>query len=405
MTKTIKFDTVLALVIFFLLIFGLVMITSIGVPKSIALSAPDVTYPNCSDADVDCYLLFKKHLFRLGVALVAFFLTWKIPMKFWRKFSPILFGGVILLLFFVAIAGKSFGTIATNWLVILNTSFQPSEFAKLAIVLYLAHWLSSRKPEAIQSFSEGFIPFCMICGMMALPIMLQNDFGSIMVIGLISLCMFFAAGARIKHIAVSMLVALIAGIIVVSSVSHVRERFQGFMRVDEDCVEDYCWQSQQANIAVGSGGFFGKGLTQGVQKSYWLPQASDDFIFAASAEELGFLRIIFVVFAYFVVSLRGYKIANKAGSQFEMLVAIGLTTWICAQAFVNIAVNTALLPVTGITLPFISYGGSSLLACMIAVAILLNISENTTYHAHTGSLYRRGDGRSRRPEFGRYRRS
>ena len=177
------------------------------------------------------------------------------------------------------------------------------------------------------------------------------------------------------------------------------------MRVDEDCVEDYCWQSQQANIAVGSGGFFGKGLTQGVQKSYWLPQASDDFIFAASAEELGFLRIIFVVGAYFVISLRGYKIADKAGSQFDMLVAIGLTTWICAQAFVNIGVNTALLPVTGITLPFVSYGGSSLLASMIAVAILLNISENTTYHAHTGNLYRRGDGRSRHSQFGRYRRS
>ena len=120
-------------------------------------------------------------------------------------------------------------------------------------------------------------------------------------------------------------------------------------------------------------------MTQGVQKSYWLPQASDDFIFAASAEELGFLRIIFVIIAYFIIALRGYTIANKASSNFEMFLSVGVTTWIVVQAFINIAVNTALAPVTGLTLPFVSYGGSSLVACLIGVAILLNISQHTTY--------------------------
>jgi cell division protein FtsW len=402
MKKPIKFDTVLALSVLFLLIFGLVMITSIGVPKSISLSAPGVLYPNCGDADVDCYLLFKKHLFRLFVGIASFLVAWKLPIKFWQKISPVFYAGTIILLFTVLAFGSSFGTIATNWLVFFNTSLQPSEFAKLAIIVYLAYWFNKKK-GSLESFQDGFIPFCIICGLMIFPIILQNDYGSTMVLGIIAVTMFFVAGARLKHLALAFFVALFLSIIVVSAVPHVRERFQGFMRVDEECIEDYCWQSQQANIAVGTGGFFGKGLTQGVQKSYWLPQASDDFIFAASAEELGFLRIILVVIAYFVIAVRGFHIANKASTNFDMYMAIGITTWICMQAFINIAVNTALMPVTGITLPFVSYGGSSLVASLIGIAILLNISERTNYHANNIDRWR--DRRTRHTQSGRYRRA
>ena len=402
MKTTFKFDTVLALTVLFLLIFGLVMITSIGVPKSISLSAPGVLYPNCSDADVDCYLLFKKHLLRLGAGMIAFLIAWKTPMKVWKKLAPFLFGATVLLLIFVLVAGQSFGTIASSWLRIFDTSIQPSEFAKLAIIIYLAYWFSQRK-AAVESFSDGFVPFCIISGMVILPIVWQNDYGSALVVSLISVAIYFSAGARLKHLGVAALAAMLAAIVIVSTVPHVQERFKGFMRVDENCLEDYCWQSQQANIAVGSGGFFGKGLTQGVQKSYWLPQASDDFIFAASAEELGFIRIILVVLAYFLISLRGFQIANRADNSFEMYLAVGVTTWIVMQAFINIAVNTALAPVTGITLPFISYGGSSLVASLIGVAILLRVSENITYHA--GSSHRRGDRRSRGSQLRRYRRA
>ncbi len=401
MKNVFKFDTVLALSVLFLLIFGLIMITSIGVPKSISLSAPGVLYPNCSDAGVDCYLLFKKHLFRLGVGILAFIFAFKLPIKFWKKSSTFLYIFVFVLLVMVLVMGKNFGTIATNWLVVLNTSFQPSEFAKLAMILYLGYWFS-KKQAAIEDFTKGFLPFCIISGLMLFPIILQNDYGSTMVIGLICLAILFVAGARLKHIAVALLLAMMLAIVVVSTVPHVRERFQGFMRVGEECREDYCWQSYQANIAVGSGGFWGKGLTQGIQKSYWLPQASDDFIFAASAEELGFFRIIFIVLAYFVIAYRGFMIANRAPSMFEMFVAVGITTWIVVQAFVNIAVNTALAPVTGITLPFISYGGSSLVASLIGIAILLNISKRTTY---APNVYRRGNRRSRRSKPGRYRRA
>jgi cell division protein FtsW len=402
MKKQIKFDTVLALTTLFLVIFGLVMITSIGVPKSISLSAPGIEYPSCSDSAVDCYLLFKKHLFRLIVGIVAFFVALKVPIRFWKKVSPLLFGATILLLIFVIVAGQSYGTIATNWIRLFNTSIQPSEFAKLSLILYLGAWMAKRK-ASLQSFQDGFLPFCVISGMVILPVILQNDYGSTMVIGLICVAMYFVAGARLKHLGIGLLVAMLGAIIVITSVPHVRERFQGFMRVNEECLEDYCWQSQQANIAVGSGGFFGKGLTQGIQKSYWLPQASDDFIFAASAEELGFVRIIFVVLAYFLISLRGFAIANKASNNYEMYVATGITTWIVIQAFINISVNTALLPVTGITLPFVSYGGSSLVASLIGIAILLNISEHTSLYAR--STNRGGNRRTRRTKPRRYRRA
>lgn len=402
MKKVFKFDTVLALAVLFLLIFGLIMITSIGVPKSISLSAPDVLYPNCSDPSVDCYLLFKKHVFRLFVGIVAFMIALKLPSKFWKKTSLFLYVAIIILLFLVLVSGTNFGTIATNWLVIFDTSFQPSEFAKLAIILYLSYWLIKKK-QSVESFQNGFLPFCIISGLIILPIVLQNDYGSAMVIGIIAMTIYFIAGAKVKHLALGVFVAMLATIVVVSTVPHVRERFQGFMRVGEECLEDYCWQSQQANIAVGSGGFWGKGLTQGVQKSYWLPQASDDFIFAASAEELGFIRIIFVVLAYFLIAIRGYSIANRAPSNFEMYLAVGITTWISIQAFINIAVNTALTPVTGITLPFVSYGGSSLVASLIGIAILLNISKHTTYHANSTNRWR--NRRTRYSQSGHYRRA
>jgi cell division protein FtsW len=306
------------------------------------------------------------------------------------------------MLLFVLVFGSTFGTIAQNWLVLFNTSLQPSEFAKLAIILYLAYWFS-KKQAYIEDFKQGLIPFCIICGIIILPIIMQNDFGGTLTLALIAVSMYFMAGAKLQHIGVLLLFGIIGMLIVILAVPHVRERFQGFTKVDEECVEDYCWQSQQANIAVGSGGAFGKGLTQGVQKSYWLPQASDDFIFAASAEELGFIKIVFVILAYFVIALRGYEIASKSQGSFETLLAIGLTMWITVQAFVNIAVNTGLFPVTGITLPFVSYGGSSLISCLVAVGILLNLSQNTSHHEN--SINRWGNRRSHYPQYGRYRRN
>lgn len=385
--------------ILILVCFGLVMITSIGVPKSIQLSAPDILYPNCSDPNVDCYLLFKNHLLRLFIGGICLFIATKIPMKFWKKISVVFFGGMVVTLIVLLILGSSYTTFARSWLVLFNTSLQPIEFAKLALILYLANWME-KKSGQIDTFEYGFLPFCIVTGVMILPILLQPDLGGTLVVALIAVAMFFAAGARLRHLALGAFVTLMAGIIIVSSVGHVRDRFSAFFNVDKNCSEDYCWQSEQANIAVGSGGFWGKGLTQGVQKSYWLPQASDDFIFAASAEELGFIRISLLVIVYTIIAYRGYRIAAASTNKFTQLTAVGLATWITIQAFVNIAVNLALMPVTGITLPFVSYGGSSLLSVMIAAGILLHISQQHPEYA--SSAERRGNRRSYRPQYRSY---
>ena len=255
---------------------------------------PSLVYPNCNDARIDCYMLFKNHILRLIVGGICLFIATKIPLRFWKKISVVLFGATVVVLFIILVLGSRSNTFAKSWLVLFNTSVQPIEFAKLSLIFYLANWME-KKSGQIDTFEYGLLPFCIVTGVMVLPILLQPDLGGTLVVALIAVAMFFAAGARLRHLALGAFVTFLLGIILVSSIGHVRDRFSAFFTADKNCREDYCWQSEQANIAVGSGGFWGKGLAQGVQKSYWLPQASDDFIFAASAEELGFVRIALLV--------------------------------------------------------------------------------------------------------------
>lgn len=400
MKKT-KVDNVLLATVMILLIFGLVMITSIGVPKSIQLSAPDILYPNCSDAEVDCYYLFKNHFLRMIVGILAMLIVSRIGYRFWRKSSVFWYGVTVLMLLVVLAVGTAYTTFAKSWLVLFNTSLQPTEFAKLALIFYLAHWLE-RKNTDIGTFQFGFLPFCIVSGIMLLPIVLQPDLGSTLVVAAIAVSMYFVAGARVRHLALGGFCAILVAIVLAANVTHINERFQAFMNQNEECYEDYCWQTEQANIAVGTGGFWGKGLTQGIQKSYWLPQASDDFIFAASAEELGFIRTFLVVICYTIIGYRGYNIARNAPDKFSMLTAVGVTSWIVLQAYLNIAINIGLVPVTGITLPFVSYGGSSLVSTLIGVGVLLQISKHAGENApRTGRRWNRRSYRSEHSSYSR----
>ncbi|MCA9373788.1 MAG: putative peptidoglycan glycosyltransferase FtsW [Candidatus Gracilibacteria bacterium] len=397
--RKLQADNILLLTVLGLLVFGLVMITSIGVPKSIQLTAPDILYPNCSDEAVDCYYLFKNHLVRMLAGVVALLIVSKITYRFWRKTAVFWFVATFAMLLIVLVAGSQYTTFAKSWIVLFNTSVQPSEFAKLALIFYLAHWLE-RKNQDIETFQFGFIPFCIVTGVIVLPILLQPDLGSTLVIACVAVAMYFVAGARLRHLALGGFIALIVSMLIIGNVGRVNERFQAFMNQDANCREDYCWQTEQANIAVGTGGFWGKGLTQGVQKSYWLPQASDDFIFAASAEELGFIRIVLVVIAYGIIGWRGFLIASHAPDKFTMLTATGVTAWIVVQAFMNISINIGLMPVTGLTLPFISYGGSSLVATLIGTGVLLQISKHAKAYAPRSN--RRGNRRTYRTQYRAY---
>jgi cell division protein FtsW len=236
-------------------------------------------------------------------------------------------------------------------------------------------------------------------------LVLQKDLGSTMITALIAVSIYFVAGASWRHFVGGMIAGCFLFLIGFATVDRVSDRVMALLQPPdetEDC-EEACWQSKQAKIAIGSGGFLGDGLTGGIQK-FWLPQATDDFIFAASAEELGFVRTSLVVILYFIVMVRGYFIASQAPSRFAMLTATGITTWIAAQTFVNIFVNTALFPITGITLPFMSYGGSSMVATLLGIGILLNISGYTSTYAHrfNGGWDRRSHSTQYRPRL-RYR--
>ena len=379
-------DTVLLFLVLGLLAFGVIMIASIGVPKSIQLSAPGILYPDCGSEEVQCYLVLKNHVVRVLIGLAAMFLVMKIPFRFWQKVSIPVFAGSIFLLIAVFLFGDDNNTFAQSWInlpgIPFLNSIQPSEIAKLGMVIYFASWLQGKRRE-METLEGGFIPFCLVSLVFILPIMMQPDLGSTLVFIAIAVGIYFVAGANLKHIAIGSIIALIIGIFIVGNVSHIQKRFDAFISPDPECREDFCWQTEQAKIAIGSGGFFGKGLTQGIQKSYWLPQATDDFIFAASAEELGFARTLLVILAYAFIAIRGYQIANYAPDRLSQLLAVGITTWISAQVFINLAVNTSLFPVTGITLPFVSYGGSSMFTTLIGIGILLNISKYTQNHAYT----------------------
>lgn len=397
-------DHILLLTTLALLAFGLIMIASIGVPRSIKLSAPDILYPNCGMEEVDCYFLLKNHAVRLAIGLLALLIIMRIPFRFWKPLSLPLFIGTFALLIAVLIFGSTNNTFAKSWINLPNLPFlnsiQPAEIAKLALAFYFAHWLEKRGQE-LEQFKEGFLAFCYVLGIMIIPILLQPDMGSTMVLVTIAIAMYFVGGGRLRHIIAGGLIAVLISSIFVFNVPYLKNRVFGFLHLNKGCAEDVCWQAEQANIAIGSGGMFGKGLTQGVQKLYWLPQASDDFIFAASAEELGFVRIALVILAYAIIAWRGFLIAQHAPNRFSRLLATGITVGIVAQAFINIGVNISILPITGVTLPFVSYGGSSLVTALVSIGILLSISRHTTFYANP--FYRRRDRWSYLSQPSRYR--
>jgi cell division protein FtsW len=398
-----KYDHVLLMLVLLILLIGVIMITSIGVPKSIALSAPpELKYPDCASPEVDCYLLMKNHILRVIASLIMMGIAWRIPYRWWKTVAMPLFGLSIAFLVFLLFGGDANGTFAKSWINLPNNpfidSFQPSELAKFGLIVYLSFFFAEKvKAKDWEDWRESFLKFAMIAGLPVGLIALQPDYGSALVLAAIATGLYILAGAPWRHVGLGALIAVIGVMGIVGSSEHTRARVTGFLNPDIECEQQgSCWQTKQANIAIGSGGFWGRGLTQGIQKSYWLPQASDDFVFAASAEELGFLKTALIVLIYAGIAYRGYQIANQTQNTFGMLLAAGITTWITAQSFINIMVNTALFPVTGITLPFMSYGGSSMLFTLFAIGVLLNISQATSSNAHSSNRW--WNGRTRRSQ-------
>ena len=363
-----------------LTLFGLAMIASVSVFQSYQLTE-SLVKRGLSDAPTNAFSLWRSS-FPVLLGIVAMFVTSMIPYRLWERYARTLFFATVLLLLavFVPALRNDYGT-SRSWLMIGGFSFQPAEFLKLTLVFYLSVWLQKRE-QLIGTLKEGFVPFAILLVLSTFLVAIQPDLGSFLVLSSIAVVMFFIAGGSIIHLLMGGFLAAVMGLPMILQEDYVRDRFRAFLYAGDPTIsENIGFQIKQALIAIGSGGAFGVGYGKSIQKFGYLPEVQGDMIFAAMSEELGFFRLLIILSMYAIFVIRGYKIAREAPDRFGFLVATGITTWIAFQTLVNISVNLSLFPLTGLTLPFISYGGSSLLMLMVGVGILLNISMHSTEEA------------------------
>ncbi|MFA6184032.1 MAG: putative lipid II flippase FtsW [Parcubacteria group bacterium] len=363
--ETRQMDKPLLTIIFTLSVFGLMMIASAS-----------VLYSKTRFGDQN-YFISHQFLYGFLPGFLALYFFSRIDYHVWKKFAVPFFIVTIvaLILVFIPGVGKNiYG--ASRWINLGPISFQPSEMAKLSMVLYLAAWLASRGKDRIRDIYEGMIPFLGILAIMGFLIIKQPDVGTLGVVILISIAMFFVSGANLSHmwgIFFSGIVAL-AGLIVMEP--YRLNRMLVFLNPEHD-PRGVGYQITQALLAVGSGGILGVGLGHSRQKFNYLPEPVGDSIFAIIGEELGMIGATVVVLLFIAFAFRGIRIARNAPDDFGKIVAIGIVSWVIFQAFVNISAILAIIPLTGIPLPFISYGGTSFIFIMVAMGILLNISKQS----------------------------
>jgi cell division protein FtsW len=384
-------DLLLAGVTVVLTLFGLAMIASVSVFESYQITERLVAQ-GIMDAPSNSFYLWRS-FFHVLIGMGAGFLFMVTPYRLWEKLAMPLFGFTLLLLVIVFLPGISaeYGT-AHSWLRIGPFSLQPSEFLKLTMIFYLALWLQKREQE-ISTWKEGFLPFASLLLVSTFLVAIQPDLGSFLVLSAIAVTMFFVAGGNIFHVILGSSIAAVFGMPLILQKQYVRNRFMAFLRPDDPSIaESIGFQIKQALIAVGSGGPFGVGYGKSIQKFGYLPEVQADMIFAAMAEELGFLRLMIILGMYGIFVWRGYAVARCAPDRFGFLIATGITTWIAFQTLLNICVTLALFPLTGLTLPFLSYGGSSLMSILMGTGILLNISMHSTEEAAMARRSRRKSG-------------
>ena len=267
---------------------------------------------------------------------------------------------------------------ARRWLAFGGFSFQPSELAKFTLVLFIAKSLVKRA-DKLRSFAYGYLPNLIVLGFFFIPIFFQPDFGTVMVILAVTFTMLFIAGLRKKFLFLSILAIIPIVALAILFAEYRTRRIIAFLNPWED-PSGAGFQAVQSFYAFGRGGFWGAGLGESSQKLYRLPEAHTDFIFSVIGEELGFVGTTAIVLLFLIFIWRGFLTAYQAKDPFGTHLATGLTLLIGLQAFINLGVASGLLPTKGLTLPFISMGGSSMLVTMLSVGVILNISEQTAKH-------------------------
>ncbi|GAB6182514.1 putative lipid II flippase FtsW [Thermodesulfovibrio hydrogeniphilus] len=356
------FDKSLIIVATFLIIIGLIAVYS----ATSVLPSIKASY-----GEKGGLVFLKKQLFTLLIGLFLMFLFAFLPRENLKKFVfPILILSFIMLILVFTPLGVSAGG-ARRWIRLWPSVFQPSEFVKLAMIFFLAFFFSKRDFNG-NSIKHFLIPIA-VMGLFQIIFLKQPDFGAAMTLGIITFAMLYIAGVNLKFIGITSLLALPV-IFYLAKEPYRWRRITSFLDPWAD-PQGSGFQLVQSLIALGSGGLTGQGLGEGKQKLAYLPEIHTDFIFAHIGEEMGFIGACAVVVLFFVFFWRGLKIAQKQNDPFHFFLASGITIMIAIQALINFAVVTGLAPTKGLPLPFISYGGSSLVVNLMALGILLNLSK------------------------------
>ncbi len=366
-TSTRKPDYILLSTVSILLALGLVMVYSSSFVEGFTLHNSQFYY-------------VLRQLAGATIGVAGLLIAQRLDYRVWRRLSVPFLALILILLVLVLVLPASITTVnnSKSWIRFSGGFFsiQPSEVAKLGLIIYFADWLSQRG-EKIGNVTYGLIPFAVMLGLICGLIMLQPDFGSTVTIIVIAGAIYFVAGANLVHIAGAVGLGVLAFWSLFELFGIKNARIEAFKN-PWDYYSTHAYQPIHALYAFASGRIFGVGLGQSRQKFQWLPQAHTDTIFAIIGEELGLIGALLVLVGFLVIAQRGYRIATRTTDPFAALVATGITAWITFQALINLGVTTSLLPFTGLTLPFIAYGSTSLIMCLVGIGILLNISRHTT---------------------------
>jgi cell division protein FtsW len=318
------------------------------------------------------YFLKKQGAFAV-IGLAIMFFSMQVDYHVWKKLAvPALIGCLVLMVLVLipGIGGSGGG--ASRWLRLPGFSLQPSEMAKIALVIYMAYSLD-KKQEKVRFFSTGFLPYMVVLALLLLLLLKQPDLGSAVTLGVVAVVMLFAAGTRPTYLISMLLLALPFLYFLVMNVDYRRRRILAFLNPWED-PSNSGFQIIQSWIAFGTGGVLGQGLGEGKQKLFYLPEAHTDFILSVVGEELGLIGVLLIGTMFFLLVWRSIRVALGAEDTFGRFLAFGIAVLLGIEAFVNMGVVTGLLPTKGLALPFISYGGSSLIISLFAIGIVLNIS-------------------------------
>jgi cell division protein FtsW len=360
MKRRLRFDFILLIVTLALVGVGIVMVYSTS-----AIMA--------GERFQDPYYFLKKQALFAGIGFILMIFTLFFPYTILKRLAyPILIVSVLLLVavFIPGIGYRAGG--AMRWLKIQSVSFQPSEFAKLGLVIFLAYFLT-KKDEKIRSFSFGFLPTVLLSGLVVVLVAKEPDLGAALFLSAMVLLLLFVSGARVIYMAGALLLTIPVVYYLLMNVGYRYKRLMSFIRPWDDPTGT-SFQIIQSFLSFGSGGLFGLGLGEGRQKLFFLPAPHTDFIFSVIGEELGLVGAMVVVLLFFVFTVRGIQIGLSLDDRFGTYLALGVTLMISLQAVINMAVVLGLLPTKGLTLPFISYGGTSLITNLVGAGIMLHLS-------------------------------